>query len=340
MRQQEGTFETSQWTILKTASSGEYSDEQMIRMFLAVCSRSENTARNYWRAIEHFRFFLSYRSLKEVTWKEVQAYKMALAQGGISLSNKPLAPASIAALIAPLKSFYKWGSDPNIGLLQHNPTTSIRLPPTPITSKRNYLTKGEVEALLHSLRKQSKRNYLIGLSLVMLGLRVSELCAIKPEHFYTDALGTTRWLTVKSGKGGKDREIKVPAQLWDLYTEFLRIPAQEEEPTAELEGVLQQQKKNAAGCIFSISPRQIERIIRKAGIDAGIEKPLTPHWLRHTNATLALLHGASLQQVQETLGHSHINTTQRYLHTVEQLKKAATDYVEDSLKNFFDENSQ
>ncbi|WP_311974343.1 tyrosine-type recombinase/integrase [Paenibacillus larvae] len=87
-------------------------------------------------------------------------------------------------------------------------------------------------------------------------------------------------------------------------------------------------------CLFPISVRQIERIIKSAGIQSGIVKKLTPHWLRHTNATLALLQGASLQQVQETLGHSHINTTQRYLHTVEQMKKAAPDFVQDCLKDY------
>jgi len=335
MKQQETSFDDSQRAVIVTTQKSEYSEEQIIRMFLAVCSRSANTTRNYWRAVEHFRYFLSYKSLHEVTWRDVQAYQLALAQGIISHSNKPLAPASIAAMIAPLKSLYKWGSDPNIGFFKQNPTTAIRLPTTQITSKRNYLTKAEVGQLLAMLQQHSQRNYLIGLSLVMLGLRVSELCAIRQDNFYTDAVGLTVWLSIKGGKGGKDREVKVPPQLWQLFTLYMESSHSREEQRINLT-VSKEEKLMQR--LFPITPRQIERIIRKAGKEAGIEKPLTPHWLRHTNATLALLHGASLQQVQETLGHAHINTTQRYLHTVEQLKKAATDYVEDSLQTFFNNN--
>jgi integrase/recombinase XerD len=53
-------------------------------------------------------------------------------------------------------------------------------------------------------------------------------------------------------------------------------------------------------------------MIQKAREQWGVDKKVTPHWLRHTNAALAL---------------------QRYLHTVQQIKKAAPDYVEDSLKD-------
>jgi len=334
MKQQETSFDDSQRAYLTTTQKNEYTEEQIIQMFLAVCSRSVNTTRNYWRAVEHFRYFLSYKSLHEVTWRDVQAYQLALAQGIISHSNKPLAPASVAAMIAPLKSLYKWGSDPNIGVFKHNPTTAIRLPTTQITSKRNYLTKAEVGQLLSILQKHSERNYLIGLSLVMLGLRVSELCAITQDHFYTDAVGSTVWLSIKGGKGGKDREVKVPPQLWQLFILYMESSKSSEIRQEHSRSLSAGKEEKPVYRLFPITPRQIERIIRKAGKEAGIEKPLTPHWLRHTNATLALLHGASLQQVQETLGHAHINTTQRYLHTVEQLKKAATDYVEDSLKSF------
>ncbi|CAM4482930.1 hypothetical protein HMSSN036_22680 [Paenibacillus macerans] len=175
--------------------------------------------------------------------------------------------------------------------------------------------------MLKHLQQQSQRNYLMGLSLVLLGLRVSELNSVYWGNFHTDPMETSVWLTLHYTKGGRTREIKVPQHLWEIFAEYARGLAGGAEPPDTLR-------------LFPISTRQIERIIRKAGESCGITKKLTPHWLRHTNATLALLGGASLQQVQETLGHAHINTTQRYLHTVEQMKKAAPDYVQDCLKEF------
>lgn len=298
-----------------------YSDDQIVQMFLATCIRSHNTYKNYFRAIQRFRAFISYKPLGNVSWREIEAFKLSLARGGWGGSGMPLAPASVAAFIAPLKALYKWGSDSNIGLFKHNPTSNIRLPAVPQNSRRRFLTKSEVGRLLNQLKNQGLRDYLIGLSLVTLGLRVSELRAIRWEDFYTDSAESSVWLNVKGAKGGKNRDVKIPGKLWSMYMEYAQW-------------VSKHSKGNRDSRLFPLSSRQIERIIKAAGEKSNIEKKLTPHWLRHTNATLALLNGASLQQVQETLGHTHINTTQRYLHTVEQLKKAAPDYVEECLSDF------
>ncbi|XID90616.1 tyrosine-type recombinase/integrase [Paenibacillaceae bacterium WGS1546] len=320
-------FSTSEYRIavspvydLSPLQEKELGDDQIVEMFLAVCGHSSHTLRNYRRAIEAFRAFVPHLALREVTWKEVETYKIGLIRGAASASRKPLAPASVAALIAPLRSLYKWGSDANVGIFPRNPTSSIRLPQVMVTSRKHYLTKNEVGRLLGQLRRQSPRNYLIGLSLVTLGLRVSELAQIRWEDFHTDPVGLSIWLHVRKGKGGKSRDVKVPRSLWSLFKDY-----RETNPAAA---------SRNPGAVFPISARQIERIIKSAGQQCSDSKIPTPHWLRHTNATLALLTGATLQQVQESLGHSHINTTQRYLHTVEQIGKGAPDFVEEVLADF------
>ncbi|MBO8172316.1 MAG: tyrosine-type recombinase/integrase [Bacillaceae bacterium] len=291
-------------------------DEQIIGMFLASGHRSPYTIRNYTRAIEQFRRYIGYKPLKDITWKDIEVYKIALIKGYCSKSGKPHAPATVASLVAPIRSLYKWGSDPNIGFFDHNPTTCVKIPKIQINSKNHFLTKTEVKILLNQLKTQSKRDYIIGLTLVLLGLRVSELISITWNDFYTDASESSIWLVVKNGKGGKRRDIKVPGTLWHMYQTDLPVPTQADE------------------LLFPLSVRQVEKIIQRAREKANLKKKVTPHWLRHTNATLALLNGATLNQVQENLGHAQINTTQRYLHNVEQMKKAAPDFVESCLKEF------
>ncbi|MGG1550474.1 tyrosine-type recombinase/integrase [Paenibacillus ferrarius] len=299
-------------------NNGSYSNDQIVNMFFAAYPRSKYTVRNYRSAFDKFRNFIGDKSLNDVTWKEVEIYKIGLMEGLLGKQNKPKAPATVAIHIAPLRTLYKWGSDSNIGIFQHNPLTSVRTPKISVTSKNNYLTKREVIRLCEQLKKQGQREYLIGLTLILLGLRVSELVAMEWGHFHTDPEESSMWLTVY-GKGEKQREVKIPSLLWSLFTKYF--------PPLTQKSAASDRK------IFPLSVRRIEKMIQTAREQCGLEKKVTPHWLRHTNATLALLNGATLQQVQESLGHSHINTTQRYLHTVQQIEKAAPDFVENSLKD-------
>lgn len=302
----------------------DYSDDQIIAMFLAASPRSEFTIRNYRNAIHKFRSFIGGKSLRDVTWREIEVYKLGLGEGLFSKNHQSQAPATIAIHIAPIRSLYKWGSDPNIGIFPLNPTSAVRTPKVSITSKNHYLTTKELIALIDCLKRQGLRDYMIGLTLALLGLRVSELIAMKWEDFHTDPAETSMWLTVV-GKGGKQREVKVPRLLWELLSLYFEE--------------LQKSSKPQHERLFPLSVRAVEKLIQKAREQCSLNKKVTPHWLRHTNATLALLRGASLQQVQESLGHTHINTTQRYLHTVQQIQKAAPDFVEDCIKDYILEAS-
>ncbi|QQE73964.1 tyrosine-type recombinase/integrase [Brevibacillus composti] len=304
---------TNEWVQIK---NGNLTDEQAISLFLHIRTNSAYTFRNYQRAIAQFRAFISYKPLREVTWKDIESYQYSLSKGPGGKRGQPLAPATVASLLAPLRSLYKWGCDPNLKLFPQDPTSSTRSPKVPVTSKHHFLTQRETVLFLNQLKAQGARDYLIGLTLVLLGLRVSELTHMRWKDFYTDPAESSIWLSVERGKGGKQRDVKVPQNLWQLYKEYAEtFPA-----------------KNVEDRVFPLSVRQVERIIQISRENSKIGKKVTPHWLRHTNATLALLGGASLQQVQENLGHASITTTQRYLHTVEQLQKAAPDFVENCLK--------
>lgn len=67
-------------------------------------------------------------------------------------------------------------------------------------------------------------------------------------------------------------------------------------------------------CHGRLGPNYAVEVIRNAARRAGIDKPVSPHWLRHAAATHALERGAPLPLVSKSLGHSNLATTGRYLH--------------------------
>lgn len=135
------------------------------------------------------------------------------------------------------------------------------------------------------------------------GARVSELVGMAvPDVHFEDALVRI------FGKGGKERLVPVGRRALGAVAVYLR----QVRPSLDRGRARGRLFLNARG--GPLSRVGAWSIIRRAALEAGITKRVSPHTLRHSFATHLLEGGADLRAVQEMLGHSDLATTQIYTH--------------------------
>ncbi len=183
-----------------------------------------------------------------------------------------------------------------------------------------FLEGDELERLLHSPAGQALRDLRDRALLEFLfstGLRVSEVCKLDRNSVNLDK----GEFSVR-GKGEKIRVVFLSDSAKAALKEYL---AKRRDVESALFVRIPKGKKADSQAKYEklrLTPRSVQRIIRKYSIKAGITRRVTPHTLRHSFATDLLISGADIRSVQSMLGHSSITTTQIYTHiTDRQLKE-------------------
>lgn len=143
------------------------------------------------------------------------------------------------------------------------------------------------------------------------GLRVSEVCELRLEDVDFNACR----LTVRDGKGGKDRRLWFPEDLRELLDEWL-----DRRPETDGEAYLFPTRNGT-----KTDPRSIRRTVKNYAEKAGIDwhEDVSPHTLRHTFATRLLRETSNIRLVQKALGHADVSTTMIYTHIVDEELEAA-----------------
>jgi integron integrase len=200
------------------------------------------------------------------------------------------------------------------------------------------LSRGETANLLRSM---SGRDALMAGLLYGSGLRLMECLRLRVK----DIDFTRGEITVREGKGGKDRKTMLPASLkaaLQLQVEQARVQHLRDLeaghgavhlPHALARKYLNAEKELGWQFVFpaqrvSRDPRDgrfkrhhldegvLQRAVRAAAKLVGLDKPVTPHTLRHCFATHLLEGGYDIRTVQELLGHQDVSTTQIYTHVL------------------------
>ncbi|HEY8646441.1 MAG TPA: tyrosine-type recombinase/integrase [Gaiellaceae bacterium] len=227
------------------------------------------------------------------------------------------APASQARTVAALKGFFRFLLENEY--LERNPALVLRTPKKRETLP-DVLDRHELARLLQAVERDDvwerhfagkrERDRLLLALLAYAGLRRSELLGLD----WDDVDLERRLLRVRKAKGGRQRTLPIHPALAPLFIDYLAFRARDPEP-ALFTGV---QGRRLSQTIMT---QTFLRYARAAGVTA--RKRVTPHTLRHVFASELLRAGANLRQIQELLGHKHLDSTQRYTHvTAHELRGA------------------
>jgi integrase/recombinase XerD len=164
------------------------------------------------------------------------------------------------------------------------------------------LPEADVQRMLHL--EPDARNRAILTLLYASAVRVRELCSLEWKDL--QAQGEAEGQVTVFGKGGKTRTVQLPAAVWKLLMDL--------RPSAKTTGAVFVSRKKQGRESARLGEEQVWRIVRAAARRAGIERNVSPHWLRHAHGSHALDRGAPIHLVQATLGHASVATTGKYLH--------------------------
>lgn len=139
------------------------------------------------------------------------------------------------------------------------------------------------------------------------GLRVSELCNLNRD------LDLSRDEFSVRGKGEKVRVVFLSPAAKKAIKEYLDKRGDVDEAL-----FIQMGKASKSADDLRLTPRSVERLVKRYAIKAGITRKVTPHVIRHSFATDLLENGADLRSVQALLGHQNIATTQVYTHLTDK----------------------
>jgi integrase/recombinase XerD len=260
-------------------------DEQVIDLW--VHGRSPHTQKAYSKDIRNFVHSVN-KCFTTVTLGDLQNYADSLAEKGLK-------DISCHRILSSVKSLFTFAH--KIGYLRFDVGKPLKLPKYKDELAERILSEGEIHRLIDM--EHQPRNRLMLRLLYLSGIRVSEVCRLTWSNM--TARDNNQGQMTVFGKGSKTNNILLPASLWTDLMAF-RNDALDTSP------VFRSRKGG------HLTAAQVWNIVRKAAKRAGINKAVSPHWMRHGSASHSLARGASISIVSKSLGHSSILSTQKYIH--------------------------
>ena len=278
--------------------------EDLVAQFAEESLRyAPRTITGYIRAIKRLVEWLQEKGLALV---DVRTDDLMTYQGELykrrRKDGKPMTSGAHKNAVMAIKSFFRWLYRRN--LLLSNPSAAIEYPKIERRLPRVILTKEEAKKIVEGPKGNQTvplRDRAILETLYATGIRVSEASNLTPDDVDTEE----RVLRVVQGKGRKDRNVPLTRQAALALEAYL---------------VTARPRLGRSRFLFlSTRSRQMDTqalnyVVHVWAKKTGIKKRVTCHTFRHSVATHLLKGRADIRHIQTLLGHSSLETTQRYTH--------------------------
>lgn len=259
---------------------------------------SQNTLDAYLNDLRKLLDFVECNDLDvlTITLEDLENFSAQLHDIGIQ-------PVSQCRILSGVRSFFRYVQldgyrDEDPTELLESPQIGEHLPEVLSTDEVDRL-----EASIDLSKPEGQRNKAIIEVLFSCGLRVSELINLQISNIYFEE----EFVRV-TGKGSKERLVPISqkaikeVKLWFIDRNLMKIKKGEEDYVF----------LNRRGS--RLTRTMILIMIKRQAVEAGIQKTISPHTLRHSFATALLEGGADLRVIQALLGHESIGTTEIYTH--------------------------
>jgi len=269
-------------TQLHPVQTNATNDQTLILMWLR--NKSSSSVVTYTSSVKQFLEFID-KNLTEVVLEDVQLW--------VSSLELRYSPCTVANKTNAIKSLLSFGQ--KIGYLQFNVGVRVQTPKVKDNLAQRFLEVDEVRRLIEATK--SERDFVLLALMYGCGLRVSEVCGLSWGDLKRRQKGGQATVF---GKGSKTRVVLISASIWQ------RLMSLDRSEKTDAVFISRTGK--------SIDRTRVHRIIKDCAKRAGVSENISSHWLRHSHATHAIEGGCDLHLLQQSLGHSSLAVTSRYLH--------------------------
>jgi integrase/recombinase XerD len=255
-------------------------DREIVYIWLG--DKSKTTQISYSSIVSGFFAFIN-KPLLSVAIEDLQLWHRRL-----QLTDKP---STVANKLRAIKSLFSFCV--KVNYLEINIGSFIKCPKVKEKLAERILSESDCLKLIDATRNDRDRALLC--LMYACGLRVSEVCSLTWGDLQPQKEAGKANIF---GKGDKTRVVLVPASVWQL---LMALP------------------RTIDAVFVSRTGRPLERtmvfrIVKQCAKRAGVSEKASCHWLRHSHASHAIEGGCNLRLLQQSLGHSKLETTERYLH--------------------------